>query len=116
MPDLPPDAVPSWVRARLRDLEPLVDALLDVPSAKLDGPPPGAAGAGGLAWFDASLATSPALAAAGEDLRTAWLLGFGVHAAWRAHTAVDQNLPTLRAFRQAESARMLAAAGRRLGR
>jgi aminoglycoside phosphotransferase (APT) family kinase protein len=66
-------------------------------------------------WFDDSVADSPALAAAGDDLVTGWLLGFGVHAAWRAHTAVDQNLPTLRAFRRAESARVLGAAGRRLG-
>lgn len=66
-------------------------------------------------WFDASLASSPALAAAGDELVTAWLVGIGTHLAWRAHTAVDHNLPTLAAFRRRESARFLAGAARRLG-
>ena len=66
-------------------------------------------------WFDASLSSSPALAAAGDDVVTAWLVGVGVHLGWRAHTAVDQNLPTLAAFRRTESARFLAGAARRLG-
>ncbi|MBB6629304.1 hypothetical protein H5V45_18400 [Nocardioides sp. KIGAM211] len=66
-------------------------------------------------WFDASLAASPALARAGDELVTSWLVGVGVHLAWRAHTAVDLNLPSLRAFRRTESARFLGAAARRLG-
>jgi aminoglycoside phosphotransferase (APT) family kinase protein len=65
-------------------------------------------------WFDASLAGSPALVRAGDDAVTAWLVGFGAFLAWRAHTAVDVNLPTLNAFRRMESARFLAAADRRL--
>ena len=65
-------------------------------------------------WFDDSLATSPALARAGDDLVTTWLIGFGETLAWRAHTAVDVNLPTLNAFRVAESRRFLGAARRRL--
>lgn len=66
-------------------------------------------------WFDASLASSPALRDAGDERVTSWLVGMGVHLAWRAHSAVDVNLPTLAAFRRTESARFLAAAGRRLG-
>lgn len=66
-------------------------------------------------WFDASLDASPALAAAGQDLVTTWLLGFGGALAWRAHTAVDVNLPTLNEFRVRESRRLLGAAARRLG-
>ncbi len=66
-------------------------------------------------WFDDSLGSSPALAAAGDDLVTAWLVGIGTHLAWRAHTAVDHNLPTLAAFRRTESARFLVGAARRLG-
>jgi hypothetical protein len=65
-------------------------------------------------WFDDSLAESPALARAGDDLVTTWLLGFGGALAWRAHTAVDVNLPTLNDFRISESRRLLAAARRRL--
>lgn len=66
-------------------------------------------------WFDASLASSPALVEAGEDAVTAWLVGFGTWLAHRAHTAVDVNLPTLNAFRARESHRALLAAARRLG-
>lgn len=66
-------------------------------------------------WFDASLDGSPALARAGQDLVTTWLLGFGGALAWRAHTAVDVNLPTLNEFRVRESRRFLGAAARRLG-
>jgi hypothetical protein len=66
-------------------------------------------------WFDASLASSAALRAAGDEGVDAWLVGFGTFLAWRAHTVVDVNLPTLQAFRLQESGRMLAAAGRRLG-
>ncbi|WP_148612802.1 phosphotransferase [Nocardioides rubriscoriae] len=68
-----------------------------------------------LPWFDDSLETSPALARAGDDLVTAALLGLGAFLAYRAHTAVDVNLPTLAAFRRRESARFLGAAARRLG-
>jgi hypothetical protein len=66
-------------------------------------------------WFDASLASSPAVRAAGDEAVDAWLVGFGVFLAWRAHTVVDVNLPTLQAFRLQESGRMLRAAARRLG-
>lgn len=65
-------------------------------------------------WFDDSLGSSPALARAGDDLVTTWLLGFGGALAWRAHTAVDVNLPTLNDFRISESRRLLSAARRRL--
>ncbi len=68
-----------------------------------------------LPWFDESLATSPALARAGDDLVTSSLVGVGAFLAYRAHTAVDVNLPTLAAFRRQESARFLGAAARRLG-
>ena len=40
---------------------------------------------------------------------------FGGALAWRAHTAVDVNLPTLHDFRIMESRRLLGAASRRLG-
>jgi aminoglycoside phosphotransferase (APT) family kinase protein len=66
-------------------------------------------------WFDTSLASSPALRAAGDEVVTAWLVGMGTILAWRAHSAVDVNLPTLAAFRRTESARFLGAAARRLG-
>ena len=68
-----------------------------------------------LPWFDTSLATSPALLRAGDDVVTSWLAGVGTHLALRAHVAVDVNLPTLAAFRRQESARFLGAAARRLG-
>ena len=42
------------------------------------------------------------------------LVGLGTQLAWRAHTATDVNLPALKEFRRAESARFLAAAARRL--
>ena len=58
-------------------------------------------------WFDAALATSPALVAAGDLAVDAWLVGFAAFLAWRAHTAVDVNLPTLNDFRISESRRML---------
>ena len=67
-----------------------------------------------LPWFDASLASSPALAAAGDDRITSWLVGLGAQLAWRSHTATDVNLPALKEFRRTESARFLAAAARRL--
>lgn len=66
-------------------------------------------------WFDASLASSPALVAAGEIAVDAWLVGFAAFLAWRVHTAVDVNLPTLNDFRITESRRMLVGAERRLG-
>lgn len=66
-------------------------------------------------WFDASLAGSPALARAGDDLITASLVGVGAFLAYRAHTAVDVGLPALARFRREESARFLAAGARRLG-
>ena len=66
-------------------------------------------------WFDASLASSPALAAAGDVAVDAWLVGFATVLAWRAHTAVDVNLPTLNDFRISLSQRMMVGAERRLG-
>ncbi len=66
-------------------------------------------------WFDESVASSPALAAAGDTAVDAWLVGFATFLAWRAHTAVDVNLPTLNDFRISESRRMLVGAERRLG-
>jgi hypothetical protein len=66
-------------------------------------------------WFDDSLASSPALVAAGDTAVDAWLVGFAVFLAWRAHTAVDVNLPTLNDFRVTLAQRMLAGAERRLG-
>lgn len=65
-------------------------------------------------WFDDSLASSPALVRAGDEAVTAWLAGFGAFLAWRAHTAVDVNLPALGEFRRRESRRFLGAAARRL--
>jgi hypothetical protein len=66
------------------------------------------------AWFDRSLASSPALRAAGDDVVTGLMAGMGAHLAWRAHSDVATNLPTLQAFRRSESARFLSAARRRL--
>jgi hypothetical protein len=65
-------------------------------------------------WFDASLASSPALREAGDDLVTGWLVAIGTNLAWRAHVDAATNLPTLQAFRRTESARFLSAARRRL--
>ena len=64
-------------------------------------------------WFDASLASSAALARAGDEAVTTWLVGIGTHLAVRSVTAVDVNLPTLQEFRRTESARFLGAAARR---
>jgi hypothetical protein len=68
------------------------------------------------AWFDASLAGSPALAEAGDEVVTAFLAGFGTHLAVRSAVAVDVNLPTLNDFRVRESRRILGAVARRTGR
>ena len=67
-------------------------------------------------WFDASLAGSPALAEAGDEVVSAFLAGFGAHLAVRSVVAVDVNLPTLNDFRIRESGRMLGAVTRRTGR
>lgn len=67
-------------------------------------------------WFDGSLAGSPALAEAGDDVVTAFLAGFGAHLALRSVVAVDVNLPTINDFRISESRRMLGAVARRTGR
>lgn len=105
-----------------------VDNLLQRPSGELVFLDWGAAGVGqpwldpllarlervDRPWFDRSLATSPALAALGNDAVTTWLVGIGTALAVRAVTAVDVNLPTLPDFRRAESARFLGAAARRL--
>ncbi|WP_139978353.1 phosphotransferase [Nocardioides litoris] len=66
-------------------------------------------------WFDTSVRSSPALAAAGDDLVTASMLAIGAHLALRAATVVDVGLPGLAAFRRTEARRFLGAAGRRLG-
>ncbi len=66
-------------------------------------------------WFDASLASSPSLRAAGDVAVDAWLVGFATFLAWRAHTAVDVNLPTLNDFRIGVSRRLMVGAERRLG-
>lgn len=66
-------------------------------------------------WFDTSLASSAALARAGDETVTTWLVGIGAHLAVRTVTAVNVNLPTLQEFRRTESARFLAAAARRVG-
>lgn len=69
------------------------------------------------AWFDASLAGSPALAAAGDDVVTGFLLGLGGTLAWRStQQLADVGLPTLNEFRRTEARRFLGAAARRLGR
>ena len=67
------------------------------------------------AWFDDAVRRSPALCSAGDDVITAWLCGFAVFLAHRMQTAADVTLPGLKAFRQRESARVLAGAARRLG-
>lgn len=67
-------------------------------------------------WFDSSLGSSSALAAAGDDLVTGWLIAFGSVLAWRStQHAADVGLPTLNEFRRTEARRMLGAAARRLG-
>ncbi len=68
------------------------------------------------AWFDASMASSTALAEAGDDVVSAFLAGFGAHLAVRSVEAVDVNLPTFNDFRIRESRRMLDAVARRTGR
>lgn len=67
-------------------------------------------------WFDASIASSPALVRAGDEVVTAFLAGLGAHLAVRSVVAVDVNLPTLKEFRIRESRRMLEAVSRRTGR
>ena len=67
-------------------------------------------------WFDESVACSPALAEAGDEVVTAFLAGFAAHMAVRSVVAVDVNLPTLNDFRITESRRMMGAVTRRAGR
>lgn len=66
-------------------------------------------------WFDRAVGASPALAAAGDDTVTSWLVGFGAWTAVRSVTAVDVNIPGLQPFRVAMAHRLLGAAARRLG-
>jgi hypothetical protein len=67
-------------------------------------------------WFDASIASSPALREVGDDRVTGWLLALGSHLAWRSTQASpDIALPTLNEFRRTEARRFLAGAARRLG-
>ena len=65
-------------------------------------------------WFDASLRSSPLLAAAGDERITGWLLGLGCYLAWRSTFGTDVGLPTLNEFRRTESRRILTGAERRL--
>jgi hypothetical protein len=65
-------------------------------------------------WFDAAVARSPALVAAGDDRVTGWLLGIGVYLAWRSIHPAGASLPTLNEFRRTEARRFLGAAARRL--
>ena len=66
-------------------------------------------------WFDASIASSPAIAEVGDDHVTGWLVAFGAYLAWRsARGSADIGLPTLNEFRRTEARRFLAAAARRL--
>ncbi len=65
-------------------------------------------------WFDAAVARSPALVAAGTDRVTGWLLGLGCHLAWRSTQPAGASLPTMNDFRRTEARRFLLAAARRL--
>lgn len=65
--------------------------------------------------FDDLVASSPVLRELGDDLVTAFVAGLGGWLGYRSTVAVDVNLPTLNAFRRAESARLLEGARRRLG-
>jgi len=65
--------------------------------------------------FDALVAGSPVLRELGEDHVTTFLTALGAWLGYRAAVAKDLNLPTLNAFRRAESARLLEGARRRLG-
>jgi aminoglycoside phosphotransferase (APT) family kinase protein len=66
-------------------------------------------------WFDASVRTSPPLAALGDEHVTTFLLAFATFLAHRALVADDLNLPTMKDFRRTQAARCFAAAARRLG-
>lgn len=66
-------------------------------------------------WFDESVRDCPALARAGDDVVTAFLLGAGAHLAWLAATTTADGARALRDVRAAESRRVLAGAARRLG-
>ena len=68
------------------------------------------------AWFDESLALSPLLVEAGDDVVTAFLVAFGVALAWEStRQHADVGLPTLNEFRRTEARRALTGAARRLG-
>lgn len=82
---------PSWVDPMLARLE------------RVDTP-----------WFDASLAGSPLLVAAGDERVTGWLIGLGCYLAWRSTFPAIISLPTLNPFRRTEARRFLGAAVRRL--
>jgi hypothetical protein len=67
-------------------------------------------------WFDESVATSPALAAAGDDVVTAFLLAFGLALAHQSTLGLpDEGLPTLNEFRRTQARRFLTGAERRIG-
>jgi aminoglycoside phosphotransferase (APT) family kinase protein len=66
-------------------------------------------------WFDDSVASSPVLAAAGDDVVTGFLVAFGLALAHQSTLGrADVGLPTLNEFRRTEARRALAAAARRL--
>jgi aminoglycoside phosphotransferase (APT) family kinase protein len=67
-------------------------------------------------WFDRSVARSPVLAEAGDDVVTGFLVAFGLALAWQSTQApIDIGLPTLNEFRRTQARRALQAAARRLG-
>ncbi len=65
--------------------------------------------------FDDLVHTFPAVRDLGDEHVTAYLTTFGCWLLYRALVAEDVGLPTLKAFRRREAARLLEGARRRLG-